>query len=187
MYRLLCCLSAVGTLWVLTCVGSFRCTAFDELEAAFHQKHHDNGHPHGRVNGPAAAGTSASESVESVGPMVAANQPVDSSTSLMQDSEPLISIKDRVTHDCHGDIDGACKGIAASASKAASFSSSSHAPAPVAEETLRRVIRKSDFLKMEVLGQFNLGFIIARLGSDLFIVDQHATDEKYRYDQSSLL
>ena len=30
--------------------------------------------------------------------------------------------------------------------------------------------------------QFNLGFIIARLGDDLFIIDQHASDEKYRYE-----
>lgn len=35
---------------------------------------------------------------------------------------------------------------------------------------------------MEVLGQFNLGFIIAKLNSDLFIVDQHATDEKYNFE-----
>ncbi len=31
---------------------------------------------------------------------------------------------------------------------------------------------------MEVIGQFNLGFIIARLGADLFIVDQHASGER---------
>ena len=30
--------------------------------------------------------------------------------------------------------------------------------------------------------KFNLGFIIAQLGDDLFIVDQHATDEKYNYE-----
>lgn len=38
------------------------------------------------------------------------------------------------------------------------------------------------FFQMEVLGQFNLGFIIAKLNSDLFIVDQHATDEKYNFE-----
>lgn len=36
--------------------------------------------------------------------------------------------------------------------------------------------------QMEILGQFNLGFIIARLGQDLFIIDQHATDEKYNFE-----
>lgn len=36
---------------------------------------------------------------------------------------------------------------------------------------------------MEIIGQFNLGFIIARLREDLFIVDQHATDEKYRFEK----
>lgn len=46
-----------------------------------------------------------------------------------------------------------------------------------AESELERVFAKSDFARMEVLGQFNLGFIIARLGRDLFIVDQHASGE----------
>ena len=36
--------------------------------------------------------------------------------------------------------------------------------------------------QMEILGQFNLGFIITRLGQDLFIIDQHATDEKYNFE-----
>lgn len=38
------------------------------------------------------------------------------------------------------------------------------------------------FAEMEVIGQFNLGFILTRLGADLFIVDQHATDEKYNFE-----
>ncbi|XP_046688223.1 LOW QUALITY PROTEIN: mismatch repair endonuclease PMS2-like, partial [Homalodisca vitripennis] len=51
-----------------------------------------------------------------------------------------------------------------------------------AEEELSREISKDMFLKMEVVGQFNLGFIIAKLHSDLFIIDQHATDEKYNFE-----
>lgn len=35
----------------------------------------------------------------------------------------------------------------------------------------------------EVIGQFNLGFIITKLGPHLFIIDQHASDEKYNYEQ----
>ena len=35
---------------------------------------------------------------------------------------------------------------------------------------------------MEILGQFNLGFIIAKLDNDLFIIDQHASDEKFNQD-----
>ncbi len=35
---------------------------------------------------------------------------------------------------------------------------------------------------IQILGQFNLGFIIARLDDDLYILDQHACDEKYRYE-----
>lgn len=68
------------------------------------------------------------------------------------------------------------------------------------------MIEKSDFLKMEIIGQFNLGytiissedmsdddvvqtchllirFILVRLRDDLFIIDQHAADEKYRFEQ----
>lgn len=66
-----------------------------------------------------------------------------------------------------------------------------------ANDALSRVIEKADFAAMEILGQFNLGFIIVRLrkpmGSesgvndgtgmdDLFIVDQHAADEKYNFE-----
>ena len=72
-----------------------------------------------------------------------------------------------------------------------------------AEATLSRVVSKDDFEKMEIIGQFNLGFIIARrrVGvdvkgkgkatevnveedeqDDLFIVDQHASDEIYNFE-----
>ncbi|KAH6585049.1 hypothetical protein BASA61_007121 [Batrachochytrium salamandrivorans] len=41
---------------------------------------------------------------------------------------------------------------------------------------------KSDFASMDIIGQFNLGFILVLHGNMLFIVDQHASDEKYRYE-----
>ncbi|GAA5904644.1 hypothetical protein JCM5296_003614 [Sporobolomyces johnsonii] len=88
-----------------------------------------------------------------------------------------------------------------------------------AEATLSRVVSKDDFGAMEVVGQFNLGFIIARrrvgmggaggkgkgkgkgfeddaneggidgaggvgeVQDDLFIIDQHASDEKYNFEK----
>lgn len=63
-----------------------------------------------------------------------------------------------------------------------------------AEATLARVVSKADFEAMRVVGQFNLGFIIARrtvaaddsganAQDDLFIVDQHASDEKYNFEK----
>ncbi|UPL02600.1 hypothetical protein LCI18_013534 [Fusarium solani-melongenae] len=66
-----------------------------------------------------------------------------------------------------------------------------------AEEKLSLTIARKDFLKMKISGQFNLGFIIAvrpaQARSDdelelsehdeLFIVDQHATDEKYNFER----
>ena len=65
-----------------------------------------------------------------------------------------------------------------------------------AVDALSRVIEKGDFATMDIIGQFNLGFIVVRLrktiainGSsdpdemdDLFIVDQHAADEKYNFE-----
>ncbi|GFR30840.1 mismatch repair endonuclease PMS2 [Trichonephila clavata] len=52
-----------------------------------------------------------------------------------------------------------------------------------AEEELKKEISKEDFSCMKIIGQFNLGFIITRLNDDLFIIDQHATDEKYNFEQ----
>ncbi|XP_072044566.1 mismatch repair endonuclease PMS2-like [Amphiura filiformis] len=51
-----------------------------------------------------------------------------------------------------------------------------------AEDELKKVFTKDSFTKMDIIGQFNLGFIIAKLKSDLFIIDQHATDEKYNFE-----
>ena len=52
-----------------------------------------------------------------------------------------------------------------------------------AELELKKHFSKADFLSMRVVGQFNKGFIIARLKRDLFIVDQHASDEKYNFER----
>jgi DNA mismatch repair protein PMS2 len=64
-----------------------------------------------------------------------------------------------------------------------------------AESKLSLIIAKGDFSKMKVIGQFNLGFVITvkpagrtSLNSEgkhdeLFIIDQHASDEKYNYEK----
>ncbi|KAK6085755.1 DNA mismatch repair protein MutL [Seiridium cupressi] len=67
-----------------------------------------------------------------------------------------------------------------------------------AEAKLSLTISKSDFSKMKIVGQFNLGFILAvrpaetnpddledrhAMDDELFIVDQHATDEKYNFER----
>ncbi|GJM85414.1 hypothetical protein PR202_ga01860 [Eleusine coracana subsp. coracana] len=54
-----------------------------------------------------------------------------------------------------------------------------------ATNELDRLFSKDDFGEMEVVGQFNLGFIIGKLNQDLFIVDQHAADEKYNFETLS--
>jgi len=51
-----------------------------------------------------------------------------------------------------------------------------------AEAELQKQIKKTDFAEMKVFGQFNLGFLITGLKNDLFIIDQHATDEKYNFE-----
>lgn len=65
-----------------------------------------------------------------------------------------------------------------------------------AQKALSRIISKDDFSDggMSIVGQFNLGFIITRLNrqhtssdrgvvtDDLFIIDQHAADEKYNFE-----
>lgn len=50
-----------------------------------------------------------------------------------------------------------------------------------------RLFSKSDFHSLQVIGQFNKGFILALSSSnDLFILDQHACDEKYNFETLSL-
>ncbi|KAL6245435.1 ATP-binding mismatch repair protein [Rhinocladiella similis] len=64
------------------------------------------------------------------------------------------------------------------------------------EAQLSLTVAKSDFAEMDIVGQFNLGFILAtRNGDDeneagsrtrqdeLFIIDQHASDEKYNFER----
>uniref|UniRef100_A0A3B3S4U8 Mismatch repair endonuclease PMS2 n=1 Tax=Paramormyrops kingsleyae TaxID=1676925 RepID=A0A3B3S4U8_9TELE len=51
-----------------------------------------------------------------------------------------------------------------------------------AEDELKKEISKDMFKEMEIIGQFNLGFIITKLKSDIFMIDQHATDEKYNFE-----
>ncbi|KAF2789904.1 DNA mismatch repair protein MutL [Melanomma pulvis-pyrius CBS 109.77] len=60
------------------------------------------------------------------------------------------------------------------------------------EERLSLTVSKSDFDHMRIIGQFNLGFILAvrppTLSSprpELFIIDQHASDEKYNFERFS--
>jgi DNA mismatch repair ATPase MutL len=55
--------------------------------------------------------------------------------------------------------------------------------AAAAAAALSRVLRREDLAALRVVGQFNLGFIVARLRGDLFILDQHACDEKRNFEK----
>lgn len=47
------------------------------------------------------------------------------------------------------------------------------------------LFRKSDFAQMHLIGQFNDAFIIVRSasGTEVFIIDQHAADEKFNFER----
>ncbi|KAL8711994.1 MAG: hypothetical protein Q9220_003690 [cf. Caloplaca sp. 1 TL-2023] len=65
------------------------------------------------------------------------------------------------------------------------------------EQKLSLTVSKDDFSRMNIIGQFNLGFILATRPSsfsppssaarndddELFIIDQHASDEKYNFER----
>ncbi|KAL2851989.1 hypothetical protein BJY01DRAFT_244768 [Aspergillus pseudoustus] len=56
-----------------------------------------------------------------------------------------------------------------------------------AEERLSLTVTKDDFARMRIFGQFNLGFILATRSTEskdeLFIIDQHASDEKFNFER----
>jgi DNA mismatch repair protein PMS2 len=56
-------------------------------------------------------------------------------------------------------------------------------PAEAAEVSLSLSVAKTDFFGMRIVGQFNLGFIITECKGELFIIDQHASDEKSSYER----
>ncbi|KAL8728813.1 MAG: hypothetical protein Q9181_005207 [Wetmoreana brouardii] len=74
--------------------------------------------------------------------------------------------------------------------KSKGSSQPNHIDEEAAEQKLSLTISKSDFSRMNIIGQFNLGFILAIRPStstdqddELFIVDQHASDEKYNFER----
>ncbi len=76
-------------------------------------------------------------------------------------------------------------------SQAASNKSADGLESADAEEKLSLKISKADFAKMRIVGQFNLGFVLAVREAapdtdeddELFIIDQHASDEKYNFER----
>jgi DNA mismatch repair protein PMS2 len=95
-------------------------------------------------------------------------------------------------------------GLQAQALTAALLASEAHGPcqdsavvkdeldSTQAENKLSLTVTKPDFGRMRIVGQFNLGFILAirppshdQDQDELFIIDQHAADEKYNYERFS--
>ena len=68
-------------------------------------------------------------------------------------------------------------------------------PQASAEQYLSLTVLKDDFARMRIVGQFNLGFILvtrpanptdgtnAKDKDEVFIIDQHASDEKYNFER----
>eukprot|EP00879_Flechtneria_rotunda_P025194 GHRR01026761.1.p1 GENE.GHRR01026761.1~~GHRR01026761.1.p1 ORF type:complete len:349 (+),score=151.94 GHRR01026761.1:753-1799(+) len=94
-----------------------------------------------------------------------------------------------VVQDCATDYADPLRAATAIAGQEATTTCAAPAAEPsdagddAATAELARLFDKPDFVCMIPLGQFNLGFIIARLHNDLFIVDQHAADEKSNYER----
>ena len=57
----------------------------------------------------------------------------------------------------------------------------------VLERELSIALTKASFTRMKVIGQFNLSFILVNHGDEIFIVDQHAADEKARFERLEAL
>ena len=57
----------------------------------------------------------------------------------------------------------------------------------ITDDGLSQMFGKGDFKKLRVIGQFNKGFIMCTKNNneDLFILDQHACDEKFNFETVS--
>lgn len=51
-------------------------------------------------------------------------------------------------------------------------------------ELAPKSLKKHEFREFNILGQFNLGFIIAQHKDTFYMVDQHAADEKYQFESN---
>ena len=58
----------------------------------------------------------------------------------------------------------------------------SHSSPQQQQQLTLQTIDKSDFPSMTIIGQFNKGFILTRLNTNIFIIDQHAANEKVNYE-----
>lgn len=76
-----------------------------------------------------------------------------------------------------------CIGQTAGFEKASMAGSGESSEIEAADRELSRLFRQEWFKQLRVIGQFNRGFIVGQLGREVFIIDQHASDEKYNYEQ----
>ena len=56
------------------------------------------------------------------------------------------------------------------------------------ENQIKVHLKKREFMKLKIIGQFNKGFIVCTLNKqDLFIIDQHACNERYNLERFTTL
>ncbi|KAJ6219168.1 hypothetical protein RDWZM_004980 [Blomia tropicalis] len=103
--------------------------------------------------------------------------------------ESITRVENMVIEDC--DIDTICEQYRRNIyeAKRTNVDSVPHFTAQIIPEhneqalnELRHLLTKQSFNRMKVIGQFNLGFIIAKIENDLFIIDQHAIDERQNFE-----
>lgn len=111
-----------------------------------------------------------------------------STSHLVRVVETKVASIARHVHNIQSSLDAAEAKLAAGAALPTSTQLNKEDP----EERLSLTVTKADFNEMQIIGQFNLGFIIAvrpptstSPTSDLFIIDQHASDEKYNFERLS--
>lgn len=77
-----------------------------------------------------------------------------------------------------------CAAPAPADSQASTLPTTVPSPDTTPEDCLTLIINKDDFGSMNIVGQFNLGFILStRADNELFIIDQHASDEKINFER----
>ncbi|KAL8847510.1 MAG: hypothetical protein Q9221_007465 [Calogaya cf. arnoldii] len=125
------------------------------------------------------------DNLRRAGMVLKARGPTDSTTQLLQTLEVTVGhIEEKMSKFERGLRDSLKK------SRATSRRSHLEEQKDNAEEKLSLKVSKADFSRMDIIGQFNLGFILATRPSaspttddELFIIDQHASDEKYNFER----
>jgi DNA mismatch repair ATPase MutL len=101
-----------------------------------------------------------------------------------QDSKSrLESFKNIIGSDCRGALRASIEEIKEKLARKTDHNPVKFRVYPQENLPTPTTISKEEFREMKIIGQFNKGFIITFHNGNIFIVDQHASDEKNMYEQ----